>query len=67
MQTTTKPSEEFDPVERVAARLGVPTNWLKAQADAGKVPFIKVSNRRLFDLDSVRKALLDTQENTDRG
>ena len=30
-------------------RLGVPLNWLKRQADEGKIPFVQAGRRRFFD------------------
>ena len=36
------------PLRRMAARLGVPSKWLREQAEAGKVPGLKAGNRWLF-------------------
>jgi hypothetical protein len=36
------------PLRRMAARLGVPSRWLKEQAEAGKVPGLKAGDRWLF-------------------
>ena len=36
------------PLRRMAARLGVPSKWLKEQAEAGKVPGLQAGNRWLF-------------------
>jgi hypothetical protein len=36
------------PLRRMAARLGVPSSWLKEQAEAGKVPGLKAGERWLF-------------------
>jgi len=41
------------PLRRMAARLGVPSNWLKQQAEAGKVPGLQAGNRWLFVPDVV--------------
>jgi hypothetical protein len=42
-----------------AARLGLPIRWLKAHAQAGDVPCLKVTNRLfLFDPLAVRQALI---------
>lgn len=42
---------------QTAHRLGVPTAWLKREADAGRVPCLRVGRRRMFDLDAVRAEL----------
>jgi hypothetical protein len=36
------------PLRRMAARLGVPSQWLKEQAEAGKVPGLRAGDRWLF-------------------
>jgi hypothetical protein len=36
------------PLRRMAARLGVPSLWLRQQAEAGKVPGLRAGNRWLF-------------------
>jgi hypothetical protein len=35
-------------LRRMAARLGVPSKWLKEQAESGKVPGLKAGDRWLF-------------------
>jgi hypothetical protein len=55
MATTTPPA--FVGAERAARSLGVPQAWLRAEAEAGRVPSIVAGRRRLFDLDQVRRAL----------
>jgi hypothetical protein len=37
------------PLRRMAARLGVPSRWLREQAQAGLVPGLKAGDRWLFD------------------
>jgi hypothetical protein len=37
------------PLRRMAARLGVPSKWLREQAQAGRVPGLKAGDRWLFD------------------
>ena len=36
------------PLRRMAARLGVPSKWLREQAESGKVPGLQAGNRWLF-------------------
>ena len=49
----------FIPLEPLASKLGLPQYWLKAEADAGRIPCLKIGRRRLFNADAVRLALLD--------
>ena len=42
------PGRNLLPLRRMAARLGVPSKWLKEQAEAGKVPGLQAGNRWLF-------------------
>jgi hypothetical protein len=36
------------PLRRMAARLGVPSKWLREQAEAGKIPGLRAGDRWLF-------------------
>jgi hypothetical protein len=42
---------------RMARRLGVTQQWLRQQADAGKVPCLKACKRYLFNPDAVEQAV----------
>ena len=55
---TVEAAPTFLPLEPLAARLGVPIAWLKREADAGRIPFLSVGRRRLFNPDTVALALL---------
>jgi hypothetical protein len=44
-------------LRRMAARLGVPSQWLKEQAEAGSVPGLKAGERWLFKPDVVAAAV----------
>jgi hypothetical protein len=56
--TTTPIPESFLPLRSTAARLGVPAKWLRAEAMAERVPYLRVGRRLLFDVAVVRAALL---------
>lgn len=43
----------------MARRLRVPLRWLKAEADAGRIPHVRAEKAYLFDPDSVERVLLD--------
>ncbi|MFM2014429.1 MAG: hypothetical protein RLZZ396_3213 [Planctomycetota bacterium] len=45
---------ELLPLRRMAARLGVPSRWLKEQAENGTVPSLKAGKRFLFAPNAVR-------------
>lgn len=45
------------PLRRMAARLGVPSKWLKERAEAGEVPGLRAGNRWLFRPDAVLPAV----------
>ena len=42
---------------RMARRLGVTQDWLREQADAGKVPCLRAGKRYLFNAVAVQEAL----------
>ena len=52
---------------RLARRLGVTQQWLRAQADAGKIPCLKAGNRYLFNPVAVQKALAAKAAQTAQG
>ena len=41
----------------LARRLRLPRDWLKDEADAGRLPCLRVGKRRLFNLDAVKAVL----------
>lgn len=43
----------------LALHTGLPTAWLRREADAGRIPCIRAGRLRRFDLDDVRAALRD--------
>jgi excisionase family DNA binding protein len=49
----------FQPLVRAASRLGVPTPWLRRQADEGRIPCLKIGRRILVDIDVLTRLLED--------
>lgn len=45
------------PLRRMAARVGVPSRWLREQAEAGTVPGLRAGNRWLFAPEVVAAAV----------
>ena len=45
------------PLVLAARRLHVPSKWLRAEADAGRVPHLKADKVLLFDVDCVARVL----------
>lgn len=41
----------------LAVDLGLPVKWLRAEAEAERIPSLRIGHRRLFDPDAVRRAL----------
>jgi hypothetical protein len=54
MQTTTR----LFLLNVVARRLRVPVRWLRAEAEAGRIPALRVEQQFLCDLEAVEAALL---------
>jgi hypothetical protein len=46
------------PLNIIARRLRVPVGWLRAEAEAGRVPCLRAGTRYLCDPDAVEAALL---------
>ena len=55
METTTR----LLPLKVVARRLRVPVKWLRAEAEAGRIPSLRAANLFLCDLAAVESALLE--------
>ena len=47
------------PLGPMARRLRVPSKWLRAEAEADRVPCLKAGKAILFDADAVEQALLE--------
>lgn len=46
---------------KLSDRTGLPISWLKREADAGRLPYIRVGRARMFDPAAVLKAVADRQ------
>lgn len=49
----------------LAREVRLPAGWLKREADAGRIPHLRVGRTRLFDLDSVRRVLSERAANSE--
>jgi len=47
----------FIPLDALAETLKLPRRWLRTEADANRIPHLRIGNRRLFDVRQVRDAL----------
>lgn len=47
------------PINRMARRLRVTIAWLRAEADAGRVPCLRAGTRYLFAPEAVERVLLE--------
>lgn len=47
------------PLTAAAMTLGVPQSWLKRQADANRVPHLRIAGRILFDVRAVSEILAE--------
>jgi hypothetical protein len=48
----------FIPIDSAAVRLGVPAAWLRAEAEAARVPVLRAGKRLLVDVAEVQKVLI---------
>lgn len=46
-------------LRETAHLLGVPISWLEREADAGRIPFLRVGKKRMFDLEVLRSTLAE--------
>lgn len=57
--------DELLSLRRLAASLKLPLAWLRAEADAGRIPCLRAGRRRLFHLDSVHRVLVQRASGTE--
>ena len=43
----------------LSARTGLPAWWLKSEADAGRIPFLRVGKRMVFSVQAVQTAIAE--------
>jgi hypothetical protein len=55
---TSAPPRLF-PLSETARILCVPARWLRAEAEAGRIPHLRADTALLFDLETVEKVLLE--------
>jgi hypothetical protein len=48
-------------LNHLSERTGLPAAWLKREADAGRIPCLRVGKKRMFDLATVLKTLSEMQ------
>lgn len=51
-------ADQLVPLRGLARELKISIEWLKAEADAGRVPCLRAGRKRLFNVEAVRQALL---------
>ncbi len=56
--------DELLTIRQAAEQVNLPVRWLKAEAEAGRIPHLRIGRRLMFNLQAVRKALLDRAEQT---
>jgi hypothetical protein len=52
------------PLNVVARRLRLPVRWLRAEAEAGRIPSLRADNQFLCDPEAVEAALLERARRT---
>ena len=48
----------FCTLDQAAFRLNLPRSWFRREVEAGRIPYIALGNRRMFDLEAVHRALI---------
>ena len=49
----------FVPITTLAYNTGLSVSWLRAEARANRIPFIKMGRRWMFNIDAVEQSLLE--------
>ena len=66
MSIIEQPPESFVSLQCAAARLGVPTAWLREEAQANQVPHLRAGRRILFNIETVERALIERAKLVER-
>ena len=53
------------PANQMARRLRVTLRWLRAEAEAGRMPCVRAEKQLLFDADTVERVLLERARDPD--
>jgi excisionase family DNA binding protein len=54
-------------VVELASQLGLPKAWLRHEAQAGRIPALRIGRRQMFNPESVQHALVARMESADGG
>jgi hypothetical protein len=54
----------FANLRRLASRTGLPAAWLKAEADAGRIPCLRVGRSLKFNVEAVERVLAERAAQT---
>jgi hypothetical protein len=57
-------NENLLTLNRLAQRLKIPAKWLRAEADAGRIPCLKIGCRYYFNVPAVLEAISILAANT---
>ena len=49
----------FIPLHALSRRLGLPAAWIKAEAQAGRIPFLRTNRRLMFNPEAVERVLIE--------
>jgi hypothetical protein len=60
-------SDKLLTFEQLIRTTNLPAAWVKREADAGRLPCIRIGRRRMFDLDAVRRALAERSARPEGG
>lgn len=52
----------FVPITTLAYHTGLSASWLRAEAQANRIPFIRMGRRWMFNIDAVEQSLLERAE-----
>jgi hypothetical protein len=60
------PTQRPSTLHAVSRALGLPAQWLREEANSGRIPCLRAGDRFLFDLELVRKIVNDRARNGER-
>ena len=58
-QTKSETERTFVPLPTLAYRLGLSGSWLKAEAEAGRLPCLRVGRKLMFNIEAIEATLVE--------
>lgn len=60
-------TKTFMPLHMLSRRLGLPAAWIKAEAEAGRLPHLRAGRQMMFNPEAVERVLFERTQQEQEG